>query len=115
MSHPIVLNTGVPQGCVLSPLLFSVYTNELKMHCDNFKLFKYADDKARVALLHRNNANNEYSDQVSKLEQWCKSSSLIVNVEKIKELILRHPEPLPGTTLCCQSVDIVNCLSIWEP
>ena len=28
LSGELVLNTGVPQGCVLSPVLFSVYTNE---------------------------------------------------------------------------------------
>ncbi len=52
-SDEIMLNTGAPQGTILSPLLFSVYTNELTIDYDNFSLFKYADNMALVALLQK--------------------------------------------------------------
>ena len=48
-----VLNTGAPQGTILSPLLFSLYTNEFQLDQEKFSLFKYADDMALVALLKK--------------------------------------------------------------
>lgn len=65
------LHTGAPLGCVLSPLLFSVNTNGIQIQCENWKLYKYADDMALVALLCKDCENSEYEEQVSKLEKWC--------------------------------------------
>ncbi len=65
------------------------------------KLVKYVDDTF-VSLFYKN-------DVVSKLEHWYKSSFLLINAEKTKELILNHADPPPLLTLGDQSVEIVNC------
>lgn len=99
VSEEIVLNTGAPQGCVLSPLLFSVYTNEMTMQDNKYKLFKYADDMALVGLFYKNDAVSDYFAQFSWMEQWCRSSFLSINAVKTKELILHHAEPSLSLTL----------------
>ena len=49
-SKKLSCDIGCPQGCVLSPILFSVYTDFIKLNCDNVKVIKYADDMAIIGL-----------------------------------------------------------------
>ncbi len=43
-SSPLILNTGAPQGCVLSPLLYSLYTNDCTATHSSNVIVKFADD-----------------------------------------------------------------------
>ncbi len=42
------ISVGAPQGCVLSPLLYSVYTNDCVSHCNSVQIFKFADDTTLI-------------------------------------------------------------------
>lgn len=44
-----------------------------------------------------------------KLEEWCKSSSLFINVGKTKELIFKPSRSTPITKLCDQTMETVSC------
>lgn len=43
-SKPVSLKTGLPQGCVLWPLLYCFRTNYCVSFNASIKFFKYADD-----------------------------------------------------------------------
>ena len=71
-------NTGAPQGCILSPFLFSVYTNEVQSRHPNIKVFKYADDMAIVGLLNHTKPDDFYFQTIN----------FILNTYKTKEMII---------------------------
>ena len=44
-SATLILNTGAPQGCVLSPLLYSLFTPDCVARCASNIIIKFADHR----------------------------------------------------------------------
>lgn len=87
ISSTKTLNTGAPQGCVLSPLLFSLYTNSCISSSPSVKLLKFADDTTVIGLI-RAGDETSYREEVNHLVQWCAVNNLSLNISKTKELIV---------------------------
>ncbi|KAF7651137.1 hypothetical protein LDENG_00115760 [Lucifuga dentata] len=66
-SNTLTLYTGAPQGCVLSPLLYFLYT--VWQHTTN-SIVKSADDTVGVGLISHS-SDRVYLDQVDNLSLWC--------------------------------------------
>lgn len=87
LSSPLTLNIGAPQGCVLSPQLFSLYTNNLTSQCSSVKIFKYADDTTIIGLISDNN-ESQYHQTVDSAVKWCADNNLQLNTSKTLEIII---------------------------
>ncbi len=99
-SNSITLNVGAPQGCVLSPLLYSLYTQDCVSSHSSTSIVKFADDTVVLALIS-NNDETAYLDEVEILTSWCQDNCLSLNVSKTKELIVdfRKRQQWPYTPL----------------
>jgi hypothetical protein len=86
-SHSLVLNTGAPQGCVLSPILYSLFTNDCKPSSDSVKMTKFADDTTLVGLI-KNENEDEYRQEIYGLTTWCDNNNQLLNQQKTKEMII---------------------------
>ena len=111
-SNVIVTNTGAPQGCVLSPVLYTLYTNDCTLaNNNNVHLLKFADDSTIQGLITFD--DNDYVDCVSSFAAWCDSNFLFLNVTKTKELIFdfrRTKDPINPLFINNQEVEIVNAI-----
>ncbi|KAK3566444.1 hypothetical protein QTP86_033288 [Hemibagrus guttatus] len=87
VSASLTLSTGAPQGCVLSPLLYSLYTYDCVATTNSTTITKFADDTVVVGLISDNN-ETAYLEEVRNLENWCKKNNLLLNISKTKELIV---------------------------
>uniref|UniRef100_A0A3B1IGX3 Reverse transcriptase domain-containing protein n=1 Tax=Astyanax mexicanus TaxID=7994 RepID=A0A3B1IGX3_ASTMX len=86
-SASITTYTGTPQGCVLSPILYTLFTHDcVASHKDNI-ILKFADD---TVVIGRITGGDEaaYRSEVTRLVLWCEDNNLALNTVKTKELIV---------------------------
>ncbi len=86
-SNSITLNVGAPQGCVLSPLHYSLYTHDCVSSHSSTSIIKFADDTVVLGLIC-NNDETAYLNEVERLTSWCQDNGLSLNGSKTKELIV---------------------------
>ena len=83
----IIRNTGAPQGCALSPLLYSLHTYDCAAKFPSNSIFKFADDTTVVGRIS-NNDETEYRNEIENLVNWCSNNNLSLNVNKMKEIVI---------------------------
>ena len=104
-SEPRPVVSGVPQGSVLGPLLFLVYTSDLVEGLEN-KVVQYADDTTLVGVVRspamRNQVSMSLNRDLEKIRNWCDRWGMKLNASKTKTLLVSRSltyEP-PHPPLC---------------
>lgn len=64
-SSLLVLNTGAPQDCVLSPSLYSILTFYCEALDENSLILEYADDTSKAGLIKNENESLYFKQVVA--------------------------------------------------
>ena len=86
-SPVLVSNTGAPQGCVLSPFLYTLYTNDCRSVDPSIQLVRYSDDTAMLALLRDFASYQSYLSSVVRFFS-CSNNFLHLIGSKTKEMCI---------------------------
>ena len=88
-SRLVNVASGVPQGSVLGPLLFLLYTSELFSILEN-KLIGYADDSTLMAVVPSSGVRVAVAESLisdlGRASEWCDLCGMKLNASKTKSM-----------------------------
>ena len=110
-SSCLPVTSGVPQGSILGPYLFSVYFASYKSLEANNYVFKYADDVTLIlpVLKHSFDDCSSVNNEIDHFKSWCETHGMSINFSKTKVLNINFSSHLLSLM---PNLENVHCLKI---
>ena len=90
ISTPLLVESGVPQGSILGPLLFSLYINDITKSCKNSIPFLFADDGALYFDNVKRGSYLNIKNEMVNIHTWLRVNKLSLNVSKTSFIVFDH-------------------------
>ena len=97
ISEPLELSFGVPQGSILGPILFNIYTNSLSntFTTNNFSTLSYADDNNGYQIFSLSSKSTIFNENIpnciDSIKRWMNRHFLKINEDKTKIIVFGQP------------------------
>lgn len=107
-----VVGRGVPQGSILGPLLFILYSADITNCLVNTRFHLYADDLQLYLSFHPENtleAVQKINEDLDRIAVWSKKNSLVLNPKKSKFLVLGSRNCITKTVTYNLDLKIDGC------
>ena len=120
------LETGVPRGSILGPLLFVIYVKDIHRIYKKLNFILYADDTALTSPLcsFTHGAENgichvssRINSELLKISDWLTMNKLSLNIEKTKFMIFHNyqrviaNEDIPDLKINDKQIERVSCFN----
>ena len=106
-----IIAHGVPQGSVLGPTLFSLFTNDLPKSLRSAETYLYADDTTIYCIAETMDLlTNSLNNVLAELQEWCDRNSMVPHPEKCKAMIMQHKSTFTGPI---QALRLGNNIIKW--
>lgn len=100
------VNKGIPQGSILGPLLYIVYTNELPNTIDH-NMVQFADDTTVIfSIDDGENTSNEICVTLDYLQMWFAANNLLLNVDKTQLVRFSYQKDWTPTQYICDKMSL---------
>ena len=88
-SEMLKMTTGIPQGPILGPLFFNIFTNDLFYFLDKAEICNFADDNTLYASGYSiAEVINKLQNEIKKALQWLRNNTMAANPEKFQIMFL---------------------------